>query len=333
MKKNVAIFAKALDCFFLCRPVVLIPVWGFSIFGFFAGNSHGGVAFRDSFLSMNHGVFLRMAVFSLSVGCVYVLNQLADIDVDKKNGGLPLIAGGIVSVRNAIITAIVTGLASVILPVLGNHWALAGLSVLAIAIGAVYSFKPAYLSGRPFFDFIANGIGFGIVAFGAGWLLSGNSLLQTDFLLRALPYFLLMCAGSISSTIPDVEGDAECGKRTTAVLLGKRPSHTLAFVICAAAAGASIYNRDFIAGFCSIAGLPTYVLFWLSPKPVFAEVTYKVGGALSMIAAAAIMPLFFLCGIAVFAGTWMYFRWRHGVTYPSLAPAEKSSAPGKTESP
>jgi 4-hydroxybenzoate polyprenyltransferase len=321
MKRTASFLSKPLDSIFLCRPMVLVPVWGFSLFGYFAGRNGKISTLHTFWQATDINVFLWMLVFSCSVGCVYVLNQIADSEVDKKNGGLPLIAGGVVSIKQAIFTALFAALASLILPAVFGRGTIAFLSLLSIALGAVYSFKPTYFSGRPYFDFLTNGVGFGIIAFGAGWISAGRSLVEPLFFLKALPYFLLMCAGSISSTIPDIGGDALGGKRTTAVVLGERKAHVLSFVLLIAAAIFAAGNKDIVAGFCAIAGLPFYFLYRVSPKRIFAEAAYKAGGALSMVAAALIMPLFLLCGIAVFISTRMYFRWRHGVTYPSLTSA------------
>jgi len=59
-----------------------------------------------------------MIVFSCSVSFVYIINQLADIEADKKNGGLPLIASGIVSLKAAKITAWCAAIVSLAVPLL-----------------------------------------------------------------------------------------------------------------------------------------------------------------------------------------------------------------------
>jgi hypothetical protein len=92
-------FGTLLDGFFLMRPVVLIPVWGFALFGYCQGY-HGSIAELPLvWRAIDTASIVWIMIFSLSVGCVYVLNQIADIDVDNKNCGLPLLANGIVSHR------------------------------------------------------------------------------------------------------------------------------------------------------------------------------------------------------------------------------------------
>jgi len=327
MKKTVRIVFVLLDSFFVLRPVVIIPVWGFALFGYFKGCNGSIAALPTVWHRTGPSLFLWIIVFSVSAGSVYVLNQIDDIDVDKKNGGLPLLASGIVSRFNAWTIAIITAVVSTAIPMVFGHFVIAWLSALTIVFGIFYSFRPAFFSGRPFFDFLTNAVGFGIIAFGAGWHLAGRTFFADgSFLWASFPYFLLMCAGSISSTIPDIAGDRDGKKFTTAVVLGEKKSHAFAFVFIMAAAIVSLMTKDAVASICSISSLPFYLLFVFSPKKIFAEATYKVGGALCMVAAGCISPAFFAWAIAVFLATWIYFRVRHGVAYPSLAPA-KTPAP------
>jgi 4-hydroxybenzoate polyprenyltransferase len=255
-----------------------------------------------------------------------VLNQIADIAVDRKNGGLPLLASGIVSRRNAWIMAVVSGTVSVVLPAATGHAAITFLSIAAIGTGWVYSFKPAHLSGHPFADFITNAIGFGVIAFGCGWHCAGRSLADTAFMTSALPYFLLMCAGSISSTIPDMIGDRATGKKTTAVLLGARSAHIIAIVCLCMAMVYALFAKDHIALFCSGMALPAYILYLFIPIKILEEATYKIGGSLCMIAAALFSPWLVVFSSATVLATWMYFRFRHHVSYPSLVPLKAGPA-------
>jgi 4-hydroxybenzoate polyprenyltransferase len=323
-----------LNVFFLLRPVVLIPVWGFALFGYNKGRNVNFSELPDLWRTTDVGVFLWIVIFSLSVGCVYVLNQIADIDVDRKNSGLPLLANGIVSRKGAYGAAGAAAIIAIAVPFCAGHRLISLLSLISIVIGILYSFRPFYFSGRPFLDFLTNAAGFGIVALGVGWHLAGRSMADPAFLPSTAPYFLLMCAGAISSTIPDIAGDRAGGKRTTAVVLGEKNAHCLATAAIMAAAVLSFLSKDTIAAVCAAAGLPLYLLYLLRPRKNFAEATYKIGGGLCMVAAAVIMPVFLLAGAAVFAATWIYFRFCHGVAYPSLTPTEKRAiVSGKLKEP
>ena len=313
---------KLIDAFFLTRPLLLIPVWGFSVFGFYRGLLSQGHKWNYGFRFDRQTLifFLWMAVFSLSVASFYVLNQIADVEVDKENKGLPLLAKGKVGIKTAWACAIVCAAVSVIAP-LYHHPVLSVCSVSALLTGIVYSFRPFYFSGRCFLDFISNAAGYGIIAFGAGWYFSGAHFAGFTFAESAIPYFLLMCAGSISSTLPDYDGDGKCGKKTTAVTIGRCASHIMAMFILASAVLISIMLKDHVAFICAACTFPFYIVYLLRPKEIFMETTYKAGGALCMSVACVIMPLIAVAACLTALSTWIYFKLRYNVNYPSLVPS------------
>jgi 4-hydroxybenzoate polyprenyltransferase len=321
MKK---IMLLLLDCFFLTRPVVLVPVWGFCLFGYYRAHDTGIDGLPALWRTTDPMVLAWIMVFSLSVACVYVLNQIADVEIDRKNSGFPLLASGCISRKASYATAASAGLAATLIPALSGRPAVTLFSIISIVFGTLYSFRPFYLSGRPFSDFLSNALGAALVAFGAGWHITGRTLCDPAFAAAALPYFFLMCAGSISSTIPDIPADRDGGKRTTAVVLGAEKAHYLAtfFILTASLSALTVHDHCALA--CALASLPLYLLRLLSQKKTLSEATYKIGGAFCMVAAACIMPLFLLCGAVAAAATWMYFRFRHGVSYPSLVPLKKA---------
>lgn len=317
------LFKLLCNLFFSLRPVLLIPVWGFSIFGYYRATNASLLPSWETFIKTPLYVYFEILLFSVSVGTVYLLNQLADIEVDKKNGGLPLIASGIVSVKSAWILSWVTGIIAVGFPVIIGKYYLSWLSLVTIIIGILYSFKPFFFSGRPFFDFLSNATGYGIVAFGAGWCIGGNHFFSCDFFSASLPYFLLMACGSINSTFPDVSGDKECGKNTTSVVFGVKLSHIFSTVILVCAAILSIFEKDYLALSCSVLSLPLYLIFIFYKSQKIMESTYKVGGALCMIAAFYVLPVFMIISCCVFFLTRIYFQICHEISYPSMVPSQK----------
>ncbi len=312
---------SALDALFLMRPVLWVPVWGFAVFGAARGAAAQGspapLVSRGLFGVPQWGLLM---LFSCAVGSVYVLNQLADIDADRANPGFALLAQGHVSVKLAGVTAAVAG----VLPLLGaavlRQPALLLLSAAALVLGALYCLPPVRLSGRPLFDFAANAAGYGFLAFGCGWWMSGAAL--TPQLMRdGLPYVLLMCGGSVSSTIPDIEGDRAGGKYTTAVALGPLWAHRLALACVAAGTAVAGALGDTAALICGLAAVPCYVVHELVRSRRTMEATYKIGGAAMMVVAALREPFLAVLGVAVFGATLAYFRLRFRVVYPSLMPA------------
>lgn len=55
------------------------------------------------------------------------------------------------------------------------------------------------------------------------------------------------------------------------------------------------------------------------------EASYKITGGIAMAVAGVVYPLFIPVAAAVFIATWLYFRLRYGVSYPSLIPVTNAS--------
>ncbi|ERP32108.1 hypothetical protein CALK_0829 [Chitinivibrio alkaliphilus ACht1] len=168
-------------------------------------------------------------------------------------------------------------------------------------------------------DFMTNAVAYGGVAFLAGGYSASLSLDNTlDLLLHTPPYILYMAAGSISSTLPDISGDRDEGKHTTAVVLGARNAHLLACVLLLGAIWLFYLQKDFFGMWIAVSALPLYLLFLVYPTTLLMELVYKVGGAIAMVAISMVYPLFFIVGITTFIFTLLYFRMVHHVLYPSL---------------
>ncbi len=312
-------FVRCADAVFLSRPLLWIPVWGFCVFGYLAGlRTTAGSYFISSGWHAPLQTCWWIFVFSFSVGAVYVFNQIADRAVDAENAGFPLLAKGNIPVRLAWVSFAALALASVLTPLAGRP-GLAFFSLSALGVGFVYSSKPFCFSGRPVVDFLANAVGYGFIAFGAGWYLSGASF-TGEFLIRSLPYFFLMCAGSISSTLPDSGGDRAHGKRTTAVWLGDVAAHRIACICILAGLASALVARDWAAATCAGCAVPLYLAHAMRNSAKSMEATYKIGGMILMVAAAVMFPMLVPASLVCLVATMAYFRLRFHVRYPSLVP-------------
>jgi 4-hydroxybenzoate polyprenyltransferase len=316
------IFLKALkfflDLIFIARPVVLVPVWGFALFGFRISSQT-----QNLFQTINFDAVSQIFLFSLSVAAVYVLNQIADRKVDEDNGGFPLLIKAGISDKAAWIWAIILAGLSVTIPLWRGYETVALLSIFSLALGIVYCFKPFSFSGRPFLDFLSNALGYGTIAFAVGWILGGAEF-DKIFLCAMLPYFLMMSGGSISSTLPDYDGDKANKKITTAVFLGKKRAHFLAIFCVLLSAASAFYTRDSVALIASGAALVFYVLYAMFPQnQKLMESCYKVGGGVSMLVIGAFFPVLIVSGFAIVVLSVLYFRIFYNVLYPSLLPAKK----------
>ncbi|HUI92653.1 MAG TPA: UbiA family prenyltransferase [Chitinivibrionales bacterium] len=310
---------RVADAVFLARPLLLIPVWGYCAFGYVAGLSdvhgfHLSAAWKTPFSTA-----AWMLVFSCSVGAVYAVNQIADRHVDAVNAGFPMLAKGNIPLPLAGVTAFLLAAAAVLIP-LAAYPAVSLFSAAALAVGFLYCVKPFYFSGRAGLDFITNAAGYGFIAFGVGWLLSGAAP-GPAFFISSSPYFLLMCAGSISSTLPDIDGDRAYGKNTTAVTIGLRKAHVLASMFIAAGLTVSLLLNDWVALTCSLCAVPLYGAYLVRKTAGLMEATYKIGGLIMMLIAAVVFPYLVAGALLSLVATIAYFRLRFHVWYPSLVPA------------
>ena len=315
------LICRVADAVFLARPLLWIPVWGYCAFGYFSGMSalrgfHLTAAWKTPFTAV-----LWMLAFSCSVGAVYVINQVVDRHVDAMNAGFPLLAKGNIPLRLAWATAIILALASLLIP-LATRPVVSLFSAMSLMVGLIYCIKPFYFSGRFVLDFLANAVGFALIAFGVGWHLSGAAFGVT-FFISSVPYFLLMCAGSISSTLPDTEGDRKCGKKTTAVTIGVQNAHVIASLFIAAGLGIALILHDWVAVACAAPAVPFYTAFLIHKTAGTMESTYKIGGLIMMLAAAVVFPYLAFASLVSLFATVAYFRVRFHVWYPSLVPAAR----------
>lgn len=302
-----------IDSIFIARPIILIPVWGYFILGYYAKielPTHGFL------LSINTTAWISLAAITLSVASTYILNQIADIATDSHNGGMPLIAKGGFPIKAAKIICVITAILPLLTIALNKHVFL--FILLASLLNILYNIKPFYFTGRPFLDFLTNATGFGIVAFGLGWVsaCNGQVFVVIEMLIRSFPYFLLMIAGSINSTMPDANGDSITGKITTVVYLGESRSNLISLTALFASLIVALINMDFIAILASVIALPLFISYQISPSADKATATYTYGGGFLLLIIALLTPGYLLAGIIVLIATKIYFRLRHNVKYP-----------------
>ncbi|MBL8025407.1 MAG: UbiA family prenyltransferase [Fibrobacteres bacterium] len=309
---------KILDAFFVMRPLILIPVWGYFLLGYYSAVKNYSNVDSFAFIwTFSPLTWLTLSLLLMSVASAYVLNQLNDIEADKKNGGLPLIAAGKFPASVAKIETLLLA----ILPLIISAFIAPQvffLITLATLLNAAYNLRPLYFTGRPFADFLSNAIGFGFVAFGLGWISAHNMTLPSIWNMTAssMPYFLFMAAGSINSTIPDRFGDKEAGKITTVVFLGEKKANLISILFLLSALTAAVINEDRLAILTASISIPLFIKYQITSKESDALRTFQVGGALLIILIAIFVPVFCISGIAIFFATRLYFKKRFGVKYP-----------------
>lgn len=217
-RRGYALFAMARPAFM----AGMIPLYAVGV----AAALHDGHP-----LGWTAGAFGLGTVWAVQAMTHY-LNEYWDVSVDAESATSTALTGGsgvlvdrLVSSRTAVAAAaaclaIALGLAGAATWLLDVGWAFVLVVTIAILGGWAYSSPPVRLVGRGVGELAVATISGGLVPT-VGYLLQGSTL-QADFARVVAPLVVLGFATSLSTALPDVEGDRAGGKRTLAVRLGHR---------------------------------------------------------------------------------------------------------------
>lgn len=228
MKNKPAI--ALLDYLFVLRPTLFFPVWTVFLIGHWAAfRFDPGLALARRpplvFLDLTDiGVFLLLTCL---MGAVFLINQIADVESDRLNKKLFLLANGDISTKTAYWETVIL----LFIALIGASWlalelALVFLLTLFIT-GVLYSVNPFQLKNRVWGGIVINMLGAPLV-FSIGWLSNGQFGL--NLLLHTLPYATAIGAIFLLTTLPDVEGDRRVGKITFGVRYGSAKTVVLALI-------------------------------------------------------------------------------------------------------
>ena len=303
---------SALDYLFVLRPVLLVPAWTMLLAGHYRATGIKSITWQ-----LPQRLWLMIALYSGLMGAVYIVNQIFDVETDRANKKLFLVADGYVDRTAIIIEAIILMAGAMAIafwkysPPIGWLVAASGL------LGLLYSVPPFKLKAKPLLDMLANGIGYGGLAFACGKLAGGGS--AEGIWLAALPYMLAVAAVYLNTTLPDYQSDKATGNITSGVFFGGRVTTWLALVLMAVAAALAWRTGDrlcLVAGTCS---LPLFLLAAVTQRMKWAMLSYQ-GGALLLVALVGLaFPVFFVMLVITYAALKYYNKWRFGMDYPKFA--------------
>jgi 4-hydroxybenzoate polyprenyltransferase len=299
-----------LDLLFLLRPALFYPVWTVFIAGFWTAGRYGAV----QPVAGGPSLWIRLLPITLVMGGVYVLNQIKDRETDLANGKLFLLAKGIVPLRAAATEAVVltaAGLASAFC--LGLAYGLV-LAVLFLLAGVFYNFPPMSWKDRPIPGLCTNAIGGGIV-FLAGWWNAAPAGLVP---LEAAGYGCAVAAAYLSTTLPDLAGDAKSGKRTFPVRYGIGPAVVGSLVLEAAAVLISLACRHRLLWLPAALALPFFIRAAATRLVADSVLATKLAILALAVSVCAAVPFFLVPLAAVFCISRWYYRTRFGLDYPNL---------------
>ena len=292
---------KILDYFFLLRPTLFFPLWTMVLAGRYNSGSTTPIAL----------IFIYLAAL---LGASYSVNQLADIEGDKKNNKLFLVAGEYVSRSYAIgfcIVLVISGCAGFFSQ--GLAYGLISI-VFIIVTACLYNIAPFRWKDRPILGPVVTIIG-GAAAFFLGVLPD----FEFHHLISVIPYLAAFGAVAILTTVPDMEGDSASGKKTFAVVFGKKKSALVSATFCAIAALLGWLLKDGVILWPALLSCPVFIaaifdgedkrLVILSIKLSIFSLSLVVG---------ILFPWYIALIIAYFFFARWYYKNRFNLQYPSF---------------
>ena len=298
--------ANLIDRIFFLRPILHPPVWTIVILGFF--RSPVGT---DS----PYAIPALLLISSGLSSWAYIINQISDIESDRRNQKLYYLPLGLISVREAYISVILIGAATLA----GAFYFDSGLgliSLLGLSVGYIYSGKPFFWKNHPVAGTLLNGVAHGSLAFIFGFMGSGGPVLLSA--VYSMPYFFAVVAVFIGTTLPDIEGDRTAGKRTPAVAAGIVYSIVMmlaALMICQILA---LVLWDIPLLIVSNLSLPFYIYAALKNTVKTAVLAARISVLLLSIAACYFVWQYALILLLLFVTSRIYYRRRFNISYPKL---------------
>lgn len=284
----------------------MVPVWTILLLGHHQGSRYG---------SSNRSLLWLFILSTLFIGGVYLLNQIYDLETDRKNKKLFFLAEGHISQKTAWTYTALLYLLSVV-PSYFLSATIGMIFTLGLIFSFLYSAPPFCLKNKTYGGLLANAISHGSLVFLAGFCIRSNYSLRA--VLFSLPYALAVGAVYIKTTLPDIEGDKTVGKITFGVRYGILKStmvSTLMVIMCIILA---LIFLDLPFLFAAILSLPFY-LFALVTKEAGKSVLATKSSILFLsLAAGYFYPWYFVILILGFLGTRLYYKKRFNLEYPGL---------------
>ncbi len=301
-----------LDYLFVLRPILMAPVWTMLLAGQYRASGTPLLTWR-----LPPELWLMIALYSGLMGAAYIVNQIFDVETDRLNKKLFLVAEGHVSKPAIIAEAALLSAAAVLLGFLKFPPPVGWLVLASGALGLLYSVPPFKFKAKPFLDMLANGAGYGGLAFATGWTATGAP--AGAVWVAALPYVLSVSAVYLNTTLPDYRSDKATGNVTTGVLLGVRATTWLALALMAASAALAWRLGDNLCLVAAACSLPLFLLAVITQKMRWVMLSYQGGSLLFAFLVGLAYPSLFVLLAATYAALKYYHKWRFSMDYPRLA--------------
>lgn len=310
-------FLRFFDYLFVLRPMLFFPGWSTMLAGYLIGYK---ARLYLSYSELRNLQYIEIAilfiVFGSAMGLSFLLNQLEDIESDRKNNKLFLISEGHITKKAVIVESIILGFISISLAfVLSKQIGI--LIILFIFLtGFLYNYKPVNFKDKPLESLVSNAL-MGWLAFALGWSLQDSWSIK--LLLDSMPYLFFNTALYLFTTLPDLQGDKSTSKRTLAVILGLRKVIIFSFSLYAISLLTAIFFNDWTALFFTTMAFPFFISTIWNNDIVSAVRTTKFSILFFAVAICLKIPLYLILMVVLFFITRWYFYRRFNFDYPNFS--------------
>jgi 4-hydroxybenzoate polyprenyltransferase len=288
--------------------MLIIPVWTVYLH-YLSSCSDSGYLVIDP---GRNAIFHLIALTMIFKG-VYVLNQVFDIESDRKNDKLFFLPRDIISLRSAWIYYLALTLVGlVIVSVFAPKTITIAFTI--VILGVAYSAPKMRMKDNAFGGLMSNAVAYGIMI---PWMV-GLSCTGRMVGLTAVPYFLAIAAGYVLTTIPDHNGDAATGKTTVSVILGPKGALILAHMLSLATAAVSLWVQNF--EMIVVSGVTLVCVTYLLASFKFTALNFacKFPILLMTLLAGLHYPIYIAVLLLTIILTRWYYKKRFGIIYPKL---------------
>lgn len=311
--------AKAFDYFFLLRPTLFFPVWTVYAAGYFTGQQFfGDMAIMNRSLGRFWPVAIGAAL-TLLMGSVFIINQIVDAEIDRKNNKLFLIADDHIPEKHAKIEAGV--LAGIALIVSFIHSIPSGLIFVAIFLitGIFYSMPPFKWKDKALRGLLLNALG-ALTIFCAGW--QTGTVLNADVWVYAIPYISAVSGVYIFTTLLDVEGDTQFRKTTFAVSYGETITIYVGTALGLFTFISAWLLEDPLIFYPALFAVPLFLIAAFHQKQHNADRAIKYPILFLALAICYKLPAFFILIFVTYYFSKFYYFYRFGLRYPKFESGE-----------
>ena len=322
MKK---IALKVLDALFLCRLLLLIPVWTVIVLGWITSSSTAvpGGLFVSGLLDRD--LWLSLFFFSGIVSSIYIVNQICDVESDRLNNKLFILPRQLISIPTAWFLASISAIIGMAGAFVFFDIIMTLIFASGLLVGVLYNLKPFSLKDRAWGGMIANLLGHGVITYLVGWYGAKDGSVTAQHLLHGVLVSLSAgfanAAVYLTTTIPDAEGDGRVGKKTFAVLYGVKVTSGVAMLLCLLSFIAAFFleYNSWVMTAPALLSFFLFLRFFIRHDKTLAFQTFRWPVVLLSTFVVAFIPLYAVLLLVNIFATKIYYKKRFNYDYPRFS--------------